>query len=262
MEHTLIIGAGSPIAVAAIELFSARKDTISLVGRTKPVSEIVDGDPSIRFYSFDLENTSNIPALYKEIEDKASVPVTRICFFQRFRGDGDDWQGEINVSLIATEKFIEELALATNVEGRDRSVVIVSSPADSDIVLEQPLSYHVGKAGLSQMVKYFACKLGKVNIRVNGIKPAIVYKERAREFYAQNEELVSLFEETIPLGRMGLPSDVGNAAIFFCSEQSSYISGQLLSIDGGLSVHENASLARLAASLFNKKLIDERWIKK
>lgn len=262
MEHTLIIGAGSPIAAAAIELFSARKDKVSLVGRNRPVSDIVDADSNIRFYSFDLERVTDIPLLYKDIISTAALPVTRICFFQRFRGNGDDWQGEINVSLLATERFIEEFASDGAAAGMDRSIVIVSSPADSDIVLEQPLSYHVGKAGLSQMVKYFACKLGKMKIRVNGIKPAIVFKERAREFYEQNDELVSLFIETIPLGRMGLPADIGNAALFFCSEQSSYISGQLLSIDGGLSVHENASLARLAASLFNKKLIDQRWNKK
>jgi NAD(P)-dependent dehydrogenase (short-subunit alcohol dehydrogenase family) len=182
-------------------------------------------------------------------------------FFQRFRGTGDDWRGEFNVSLRATEKFINEFVKNVPADYRDRSIVIVSSQADASIVLEQSLSYHVGKAGLSQMVRYYACKLGKQRIRVNGIKPNIVFKERAREFYEQNPELVSLFNEVVPLGRMGLPTDIADAVLFLSSEKSSYISGQVITVDGGLSVLENASLSRLAASLFNKKLIDPRWNK-
>jgi NAD(P)-dependent dehydrogenase (short-subunit alcohol dehydrogenase family) len=137
----------------------------------------------------------------------------------------------------------------------------VSSPADSAIVLEQPLSYHVGKAGISQMVRYYAVKLGKQGINVNGVKPNMVFKERAREYYEQNPDLIALLNEVVPLGRMGLPSDIAEAVVFLSSNKSSYITGQILSVDGGLSVHESASLSRLAASLFNEKLIDQRWKK-
>ena len=258
-EHTLVIGASSPIAAAAIEGFVSRNDKVSLVGRTEPSLSYLPKGSDVQFYPFDLESVSAIPELYEQItRDK---PLTRLCFFQRFRGNGDDWEGEFNVSIRATERFIESFAKDKRGDQTGRSIVIVSSPADSAIVLEQPLSYHVGKAGLSQMIRYFAGKLGKQGITVNGVKPNMVFKERAREFYEQNPELVSLLNEVVPLGRMGVPSDIAEAVIFLSSARSSYISGQILSVDGGLSVHENASLARLSASLFCEKLVDSRWKK-
>ena len=260
-EHTLVIGASSPIAAAAIEGFVSRKDKVSLVGRSEPSLSYLPEGADVQFYPFDLESVSAITDLYEQIT-RDGKPLTRLCFFQRFRGTGNDWEGEFNVSIRATEQFIESFAKDKCGDHTNRSIVIVSSPADSAIVLEQPLSYHVGKAGLSQMVRYYAGKLGKQGVSVNGVKPNMVFKERAREFYGQNPELVSLLNEVVPLGRMGLPSDIANAVIFLSSIQSSYISGQILSVDGGLSVHESASLSRLAASLFNKNLIDRRWKKK
>ena len=258
-EHTLIIGASSPIAAAGIERFVSRNDRVSLIGRTDPSLSYLPEGADVQFYPFDLESVSAIPALYEQITwDK---PLTRLCFFQRFRGTGDDWEGEFNVSIRATEQFIESFANDKRGDHTGRSIVIVSSPADSAIVLEQPLSYHVGKAGLSQMIRYYAGKLGNQGITVNGVKPNMVFKERAREFYEQNPDLVSLLNEVVPLGRMGLPSDIAEAVIFLSSAKSSYISGQILSVDGGLSVHENASLARLSASLFCEKLVDSRWKK-
>lgn len=258
-EHTLIIGASSPIAKAAIEGFVSRYDKVSLVGRTEPSLAYLPKGADVQFYPFDLESISAIPELYEKITREK--PLTRLCFFQRFRGTSDDWEGEFNVSIRATAVFIDSFGKDRPWDPTGRSIVIVSSPADSAIVLEQPLSYHVAKAGLSQMVKYYAFKLGKQGISVNGVKPNMVFKERAREFYGQNPELVSLLNEVVLLGRMGLPSDIANAVIFLSSIHSSYISGQILSVDGGLSVHESASLSRLAASLFNEKLIDQRWEK-
>ncbi|OGT24909.1 MAG: hypothetical protein A3K00_08320 [Gallionellales bacterium RIFOXYD2_FULL_52_7] len=137
--------------------------------------------------------------------------------------------------------------------------MIVSSPADSSVVMEQSAAYHAVKAGLSQMVRYYAVALGSHGIRVNGIKPAIVIKPRAQAFYDQNPELVTLFNRVTPLGRMGRPVDIANAALFLSSDQASFVTGQILGVDGGLSLHESASLARLAASIFNPDLEDHRW---
>jgi len=86
-----------------------------------------------------------------------------------------------------------------------------------------------------------------------------VLKPRAQQFYDQNPDLVRLFNRVTPLGRMGRPSDISNAVLFLSSDLASYITGQILSVDGGLSLHESASLARLAASIFNSDMEDPRW---
>ena len=190
---------------------------------------------------------------------KENGQVTRLCFFQRYRDGADNpWDGEYAVSLRATSKFIEQFKAQPVIE-KDRSIVIISSPADTGVVLEQSASYHAVKAGLSQLVRYYAVALGGYGIRVNGIKPAIVLKPRAQQFYDQNQELVTLFNRVTPLGRMGRPADIANAVLFLSSELASYITGQILGVDGGLSLHETASLARQAASVFNSDLEDPRW---
>lgn len=256
-EHVIIVGATSPLAVEATRAFVARGDRVSLVSRNGSDHALNPGDKASA-YSFDLADLSAIPALFNEIVEQQGQ-VTRICFFQRYRDGADNpWDGEYAVSLRATSRFIEQFKIQP-ATAQDRSVVIVSSPADSGVVLEQSAAYHAVKAGLSQMSRYYAVALGDVGIRVNGVKPAIVLKPRAKAFYDQNPELVSLFNRVTPLGRMGLPSDIANAVLFLSSDLASFITGQILSVDGGLSLHESASLARLAASVFNSNLEDPRW---
>jgi len=260
-DHIVIVGASSPLATSTTQAFLARGEKVSLIGRSCPPS-IADLQLAgkVVFYSFDLESYNAVPRLVKNVA-KEGGQITRLCFFQRYRGGKDPWAGEYAVSLRATEKIIDEFGSQSS-SADDRSVVIISSPADSSVALEQPLSYHVAKAGLGQMIKYYASVLGPAGIRVNGVRPAIVLKPRAKAFYDKNKELVALFNRVTPLGRMGCPSDIANAVVFLSSNEASFITGQILSVDGGLSVHERASLARLAASGFNKKLVDARWKQK
>lgn len=256
-EHIVIVGASSPIAIATIQAFAERGHRLSLISRTLPSYQgNPDREVSPIFYPFDLENFGRIGDLFKTIVSKGGESL-RLCFFQRYRGEMDSWEGEFKVSLRATEKFIEEFSSQPTTES-DRSIVIISSPADSSVALEQPLSYHVAKAAQSQMIKYYACALGSSRIRVNGIRPAIVLKPRAQAFYAANPDLAALFSRITPLGRMGLPSDIANAVLFLSSNEAAFITGQILGVDGGLSVHGSASLAHLAASGFNTKLDELR----
>jgi 3-oxoacyl-[acyl-carrier protein] reductase len=254
-QHVIIIGATSPLAIASSAGFLARGDTVSLVSRNGGDLILRRGE---RGYSFNLNELTGVHELFSRIVDE-SGPAERICFFQRYRENASNaWDGEYSISLRATSLFIEEFQ-AQPVSQNDKSIVIVSSPADAQVVLEQSASYHAVKAGLSQLVRYYAMTLGEVGIRVNGVKPAIVLKPRAQQFYDENPDLVKLFKGVIPVGRMGQPADIANAVLFLSSPLSSYITGQILSVDGGLSLHEAGSLARLAASLFNPELEDPRW---
>jgi len=258
-EHVVVVGATSPLATEATAGFLARGDRVSLVSRsgaTNHDDRIAGGDST--GYTFDLTDHLSVPELFARIAKEGGAP-TRLCFFQRYRdGAESPWDGEYAVSLRATSGFIEAFQALPAV-AEDRSIVIVSSPADVGVVLEQSASYHAVKAGLSQLVRYYAVVLGEQRIRVNGVKPAIVLKPRAQQFYDENPDLVTLFNRVIPLGRMGRPADIANATLFLSSPQASFITGQVLSVDGGLSLHEAGSLARLASSVFNRSLEDPRW---
>ena len=203
----------------------------------------------IQVYKYDLEKLDSLPAFFSQLQSDCGE-VTNLVFFQRYRGSGDLWEGEYSVSLRATQILIDELS-AQSSQVNDRSIVITASPADTKVALEQPLSYHVVKAALSQMIRYYAVTLGRLGIRVNGVQPAIVLKPRAIKFYEQHSELVRLYQRITPLGRMGTPEDIAGAVMFLCSHAANFITGQILVVDGGLSLHEAASLSRLSNNLDN-----------
>jgi NAD(P)-dependent dehydrogenase (short-subunit alcohol dehydrogenase family) len=89
-----------------------------------------------------------------------------------------------------------------------------------------PAAYSAIKGGLINFTRYLSSYLGKNNIRVNAISPGGIYNNQDLRF-------VGKYNEKVPLGRMGKPSDISPAVVFLLSEDSSYITGQNIIIDGG-----------------------------
>jgi NAD(P)-dependent dehydrogenase (short-subunit alcohol dehydrogenase family) len=128
-------------------------------------------------------------------------------------------------------------------------VVFVSSVFGERVGEGQPLSYHIAKASLNQMARFYAVNLGRKGIRANAVTPFTFLKEESRNFYLNNRELMDLYKDIIPLGRMGTTEDSGNLIAFLCSPQASFINGQNIYVDGGLSLVWPETLARRLKSL-------------
>ena len=92
-------------------------------------------------------------------------------------------------------------------------------------------NYAASKAGVIGFTKSIALELGSRNIRCNAIAPGFIETEMT---LALDEKTVQSWREGIPLKRGGQPEDVANACVFFASEMSSYITGQVLNVDGGM----------------------------
>ncbi|KDA05339.1 3-ketoacyl-ACP reductase [Microbacterium sp. CH12i] len=90
--------------------------------------------------------------------------------------------------------------------------------------------YGVTKAGVAHLTATLALELAP-RVRVNGIVPAVVKTEFGKPLYEGREAEVAA---EYPLGRLGVPEDVANAVAFLVSEESSWITGQMLTLDGGL----------------------------
>ena len=92
-------------------------------------------------------------------------------------------------------------------------------------------NYAASKAGIIGFSKSIALELGSRNIRCNVIAPGFIETEMTGSLPV---EVVEKWKESIPLKRSGKPNDVGNACVFLASDLSSYITGQVLQVDGGL----------------------------
>ena len=92
-------------------------------------------------------------------------------------------------------------------------------------------NYAASKAGIIGFTKSVAKEVGSRSIRCNAIAPGFIETDMTGEL---DDSTRKMFESSVPLGRMGTPEDIANAALFLASDQSSYVTGQVLSICGGL----------------------------
>lgn len=245
-KHSLVIGGTRGIGRAIVRALAGESDAVSVIGRREPPEE--DRHiPGARHWAVDLLDRKGLAKVWKEIIGRGG-PLNSLVFCQRYRGEGDRWTGEMSTSLTATKDAIEYLADEFGDTG-ENAIVVVSSTASQYIADEQPVSYHVAKAGLNQMVRYYAVTLGPKAIRVNGVSAGAVLKEESRGFYQQNPELHDLFRKISPLNRMGTSDDIANAVAFLCSPKASFITGQNIVVDGGLSLQGHHSLVRRLSPL-------------
>lgn len=241
--HALIVGGTKGIGRALVKVLAEEKDVLSVIGRSLPPE--AHRIPGARYWALDLLDRERIEPVLTEIT-RQNGKLDSLVFLQRYRGQGEAWAGEIETSLTATKNVVEQLVDAFGDEG-DNSIVVVSSIAGYFIAEEQPLSYHVAKAAINQMIRYYAFALGPKGIRVNCVSSGTVLKEESKDFYLKNEQLSDLYKTIIPLGRMVTAENVANVIAFLCSPRAASITGQNIIVDGGLSLEGQESLARRLA---------------
>jgi NAD(P)-dependent dehydrogenase (short-subunit alcohol dehydrogenase family) len=96
-------------------------------------------------------------------------------------------------------------------------------------------AYSISKAGVLMLTQVLARELGEDNIQVNAIAPGVIKTKFSRALW-ENEALMSKFEETTPLRRIGNPEDVVGAALYLASPASDWVTGTIMVVDGGASV--------------------------
>lgn len=109
------------------------------------------------------------------------------------------------------------------------------------------LVYETLKAGVIALTRELAVEYGPDGIRVNAICPGHIVTERMAERWRDHPETLRYFAEQYPLRRTGVPDDVAKAVVFLCSDDASFITGQALVVDGGLTIQLQEDLSvRLA----------------
>jgi NAD(P)-dependent dehydrogenase (short-subunit alcohol dehydrogenase family) len=109
------------------------------------------------------------------------------------------------------------------------------------------LVYETVKAGVIGLTRQLAVEYGPDNVRVNAICPGHIVTERMAERWREHPDTLRFFAEQYPLRRTGTPDDIANAVVFLCSDEASFITGQALVVDGGLTIQIQEDLGvRLA----------------
>jgi NAD(P)-dependent dehydrogenase (short-subunit alcohol dehydrogenase family) len=244
-QHVVVVGGTKGLGRIVTEKFLARGCSVSVVSRSRPAA-FVDG-PHLRHFAADLEKSDGLAELPAQIRDCLG-PISYLVLSQRFRGQGDPWAGEIQVGLTASRSLIEGFAPHFSDQG-DRAIGIVSSVYAEFVGSSQAVGYHAVKGGLNAMVRHYAVTLGRRGIRVNAIMPLTYLKAESRSFYETNDKLMDVYRRLVPLGRLGTAEESADAMDFICSERASFINGQCLFVDGGVSVIWQEEIARGFAGL-------------
>ena len=244
----LVVGGSKGIGGAIVGAMTKAGYVLSVISRKEPEEKF----ENVHYWAADVTKQNSFLNVFKMIL-RQNGKLNHLVFSQQFRGPGDDWSGQIETSLTATKSIIE-LVSGDFENTRRNSMTIVSSIAGRFVAKEQSVAYHVVKAGLEHMVRYYALVLGPKGIRVNGVSPHIVLKKENKNFYLRNKEIYDLYTKVSPLGRMVTADDVASTVGFLCSSQSSGITGQSIVIDCGVSLQEHAGLARTLMSLDKIKI--------
>lgn len=141
----------------------------------------------------------------------------------------EDWQKVIQVNLDSAFNLTKAL-IRPMLKQKSGSIINISSVVGVQGNAGQA-NYAASKAGLIGFTKSVALELGSRNIRCNAIAPGFIKTEMTEKL---DEKIVEEWVQNIPLKRGGEPQDIANACLFLASDLSSYVTGQVLSVDGGM----------------------------
>jgi 3-oxoacyl-[acyl-carrier protein] reductase len=146
-----------------------------------------------------------------------------------------DWQAIIDVNLSGAFWCAQAVALAMKRRGYGR-IVNISSRAGLTISLTGIQAYASAKAGLIGLTRQLAHELGPFGITVNSVAPGFVRSNPTteRQWDAMGADGQQRLIESIALRRLGTPEDIVHGVLFFASDHAGWVSGQVLSVDGGI----------------------------
>ena len=146
-----------------------------------------------------------------------------------FRMKMEDWQNVLNVNLTGTF-VITQIVSNAMLKARSGSIINMSSIVGVHGGAGQ-VNYSASKAGLIGYSKSLAKEVGARGIRVNCIAPGFIETDMTAVL---KEDYVKAMLDTVPMKRGGKPEDIANVALFLASDMSSYVTGQVLGVDGGM----------------------------
>jgi len=244
-KYVLITGGSRGIGRAICEGFLNKGATVFTCGRKedslKEAKELFQAFEG-RFFAYqcNVTNPQELENFFKGIKEKADkidILVNNVGMnrFTPFVLDADEglWdrilEGNLKSAFLVTKQALPLLKKSERAK-----VINISSIAARKASFGMGI-YCVAKAGLDMLTKVLAAELASLNINVNAVAPGMVRTDFSKPLWSQRE-LLKEIEGSIPMGRIGEVNEVIGAVLFLASSMADYITGEIITVDGGAQV--------------------------
>ena len=236
-KNIIVTGASGGIGNAIIKKLSEEGANILASGtKIEKLEELKKNYEGLKILKFDISQSDKIEEFIEnatsELGGSLDVIVNNAGITQdnlAIRMSLDEWQKVININLTSTF-LMSKFAIKKMLKNKSGKIVNITSVVGHTGNLGQA-NYTASKAGIVAMSKSLAIEYAKKNININCISPGFIQT-------AMTDKIDDKFKEVIiskiPSARLGEPDDIANAVLFLSSDQSSYINGETLHVNGGM----------------------------
>lgn len=192
----------------------------------------------VEFFQADISSQESIDALFAHVMEKygkLDICVNNAAVIKHRLADEqtpEDWDMMADVNLRGT--YFCCVAAHRCMKGHGGRIINIGSVTGVATTPGRSI-YGITKAGIHQMTRYFAREWGADGVTINVLGPGLTITELNRKHYEDNPDDLDRIVKKIPLGRVGECSDYAGPLLFMASDASSYMTGQIIFIDGGVS---------------------------
>lgn len=233
----IVTGADSGIGRAIAEKFieEGAKVVFSDIKQTENVEEKFAG--SAIFVKCDVSNSAEVDALVSravEVFGGLDIMVNNAGIGTQgtvIDMDDETWQKTININLSGVFYGIRAAGKYMN-DNKIKGSIINMSSILGEVGFAGSIAYCATKGGVVQLTKAGAIDLAKMGIRVNAVAPGFIETEMTKGLL-QDPATKEFLEKSTPMGYVGQPIDIAEATVYLASDRSSYVTGNILFVDGG-----------------------------
>jgi 3-oxoacyl-[acyl-carrier protein] reductase len=237
MRNILITGGSKGIGAEAVRHFKRANDNVVFIyNKSKAEAENLMKETNSIGIKCDLSNEKEINGIAKDIlvllNNRVDVLITNAgiaSYGLIAEMDTDTWRNTIDTNINGTYYIIK--AIIPNMIYNKKGSIITISSVWGQVGAACEVAYSTAKAGIIGMTKALAKEVAPSNIRVNCISPGFINTDMNNRL---SEEEVQAFIDTVPQGVAGEKQNVVDAMEFLASDKSSYITGQIIGVNGGL----------------------------
>ncbi|HUI29387.1 MAG TPA: SDR family oxidoreductase [Candidatus Acidoferrales bacterium] len=238
----LVTGGASGIGYAITQAFSANGSKVVVVGRDREKLESAKKEigGKINSIRFDLNETDSLSDLVNEIRiDIGEVDVLVNNAGINLKKDALDVSNEEYENIVRTNQtavFALTREVGKAMVARSSGSIIMISSMASQYGIPKVVAYTASKSAIEGMTRALAVEWSPHGVRVNCIAPGFIKTAMSSRALDNDSERKRKVLSRTPVGKLGEPSDVADAALFLASSQSKYITGVVLPVDGGNSI--------------------------